>query len=244
MKKIIYTLIIPLALCLTSAPSTYADAANDTPITTPIIVELFTSQGCSSCPPADKILDELAKDKNVIALGCHVSYFNHLQWKDTLSQEFCDIRQHGIQGIRKEHKIYTPQMVVNGKYVFIGSNKAKLSFALQSAQESPLLPITSSKKDALITITLPQAQKGDYRLWGFGYKNKVTTSIGKGENTGRVIDYTHPAITYSNLGSWDGTANSLSFERPDGDIDGIAIFAQKDGYGEIIAAGKLHFTEK
>ncbi|MGH1456029.1 MAG: DUF1223 domain-containing protein [Alphaproteobacteria bacterium] len=240
MKKTIY--IFALTLCIFGITPIKSHAAEDLNINTPVIVELFTSQGCSSCPPADKILAELAaSNKNIIALGCHVSYWNHLKWKDTLSQEFCDIRQHGIQGIRKERKIYTPQMVVNGKYVFIGSNTAKLSFALHSAQESPLLPITTTEESNLITITLPQAKTGDYRIWGFGYKDKVTTNIGNGENTGRVIDYTHPVITYSNLGPWNGTANTLSFERPEGDIDGITIFAQSEGYGEIVAAGKLQF---
>ncbi len=240
MKKLILTLtILTITFGLYARPlfAQYENTLKE--VDAPIIVELFTSQGCSSCPAADRILSELAKNENVITLGCHVSYWNHLQWKDTLSHDFCDVRQHGIQGLRGERKIYTPQMVINGEYVFVGSNAAKLSFALNKAQDTKLLHIKTEKEGAnLIKITLPDADKGDYRLWGFGYKNKVTTNIGRGENSGRIIDYTSPVMSYHNLGPWDGTTNSLSFEKPDGDIDGIAIFAQKDAYGKIIAAGK------
>jgi len=243
MKKLQLTLTIAFII---SGIFTKAAHAQDKPslpeIKSPVVIELFTSQGCPSCPPADKILSELAENPNVITLGCHVSYWNHLEWKDTLSNDFCDIRQHGIQGLRGERRIYTPQMVVNGKYVFVGTNTAKLSFALDMAQKSELLAIKAeSADDNLITITLPVADKNEYRLWGYGYKNKVTTSIGRGNNSGRVIDYTSAVITYHNLGAWDGNAHSVSFEKPDEDIDGIVIFAQKDAYGEIIAAGKVTF---
>jgi hypothetical protein len=245
MKKIIHAFTIVITLLGLYAQSSYADTETTLPqVDAPVIVELFTSQGCPACPPADKILAELSKDKNVIALGCHVTYMDRPQWKDTFSNQFCDIRQHGIQGLRKERRIYTPQMVVNGQYVFVGSNMAKLSFALDRAQQQSILPITrESTEDAsapdIIKIKMPPAEQGDYRLWGFGYKNSVTTDIKSGSNSGQKIDYIAPVITYSNLGPWDGTQNTLSFERPDGNIDGIVIFGQKDGYGKIVAAGKL-----
>lgn len=237
----IYTLIFTALLFIgKSANADYMKTVAQSK--TPIVVELFTSQSCSSCPPADIILSQLAKHNNVIALGCHVSYWNHLHWKDTLSHDFCDVRQHGIQGLRGQKRIYTPQMVVNGKYVFVGSNAAKLTFAMKRAAQANMQTIIAQKtNENTAQITLPQMPEGKYHLWGFGYKNKVTTNIGRGENSGRIIDYAVPVTTYSNLGPWNGSANSLSFEIPDGEIDGIAVFAQKDAYGEIVAAGKLEF---
>lgn len=240
MKILSITLII-LATAILTTHKIYAQSNISVPNTdAPIVVELFTSQSCSSCPPADKILKTLVEHKNIIALGCHVSYWNHLHWKDTLSQDFCDMRQHGIQATRDQRKIYTPQMVVNGKYVFVGSNTSKLSFALNEATKNPLAIIDVKKEgNNLINVTLPAMSEGDYRIWGFGYKNEITTSIGRGENGGRTITYTNPVTTYHNLGAWNGMAETRKFESENDEIDGIVIFAQSEGYAEIIATGKL-----
>ena len=207
----------------------------------PIVIELFTSQGCSSCPPADKIFGELAKKDNVITLGCHVSYWDSRHQKDTLAQDFCDVRQHGYIGMQGSQRIYTPQMVVNGRDLFVGSNQDEITLAMAKAQETKILPITITKNENSLNFMLPQAEEAGYRLWGFGFKKAHHKDIVIGENKGLTIDYTTPAITYSNLGPWDGSAKTESFEQPEGDIDGIVIFAQKDGYGEITAAGKLVF---
>lgn len=231
------TIFSVTALFLYFSQVKYAQALEN--IDTPVVVELFTSQGCSSCPPADKVFEELTKQKNVIALSCHVSYWNHLNWKDTLSHDFCDMRQHGILGAHGTRNIYTPQMVVNGKHIFIGSRKNELTAALKAEKQSHILNIALKKSDQSIVLSLPETQSDNYNLWGFGYKNKVTTNIGRGENSGRTIDYTNAAMTYHNLGLWDGKGETRSFEAPREDIDGIVIFAQKGGYAEIIAAGDL-----
>lgn len=228
-KKIIYTLCLLLA---------FPVHAQDQP---PIVIELFTSQGCPSCPPADAILSELAENENFIVLGCHVSYWNQPQWKDKLSQDFCDVRQHGIQGFQGTRNIYTPQMVINGTDIFIGSKQAKIDAALDKAQDNPVSSIRLKRNGKIITFELPAAKEDAYRLWGFGYKNKVSAHIGGGENSGRVIDYTNPVMSYSNLGPWNGNPTTQRFELPNETIDGMVIFGQKDGYGAIVAAGKLKF---
>lgn len=211
-------------------------------INTPVVVELFTSQSCSSCPPADKILASLAHNPNVIALGCHVSYWNHLNWKDTLSHEFCDIRQHGYGSYTGDKRIYTPQMIVNGEHHFIGSRQNELHAALEKTKSAPIKAI---KIEALgsqaIKFTLPALTNNNYRLWAFGYKHKSTQNIEKGENRGLNHAYANAIGSYTNLGSWRGESAIHQFQRPQEDIDAIAIFAQKDGYGPIIAAGKLNF---
>lgn len=239
-------LILSLTLIITItffARSLYAKLDTDiVDVKAPVVVELFTSQSCSSCPPADKILATLAQQENVIALGCHVSYWNHLQWKDTLSNEFCDIRQHGYGAYTGNKKIYTPQMIVNGQEQFVGSRTDKLNTALKRTINAPLKTIQIEKNpDNSITFTLPNANSDQYRLWAFGYKFKHDQNIKNGENRGLKTSYANPIASYTNLGSWDGRAAYQRFDLQKEDIDAIAILAQKGGYGPIVAAGKLHF---
>ena len=206
----------------------YAAPAKSQP---PIVVELFTSMICPACPPADKALLELSLQENIIVLGCHVSYLNSLRAKDTLSQEFCDIRQHGYVGLTNERRIYTPLMIVNGQHLFIGSDNGKLQAALKNAQNAPIEPIKIEiNNDDIVQFSLPNVKNGSYRLWAFGYKNSIDTA-----------KYINPATSYTNLGAWQGNAMTKSFEKPDEPLDGIIILAQENGYEKIIAAGKLKF---
>ena len=208
----------------------------------PVVVELFTSQSCSSCPPADRILSELAKKDNIIALGCHVSYWNHLHWKDTVSHEFCDLRQHGYSSMRGEKRVYTPQMIVNGTHQFVGSHGSKVKAALKKADQSPIQYIEVMTKDPqTLRFTLPDMPEDAYRLWAFGYQRQLHQKIPRGENKGKSVTYVNPVVSYTNLGAWNGKAAIHEFEKPKEDIDGIAVFAQRGGYGEIIAAGKWEF---
>lgn len=207
----------------------------------PVVVELFTSQSCSSCPPADRILSKLAQDQDVIALGFHVSYWNHLHWKDTFSREFSDLRQHGYSSMRKVKRVYTPQMVVNGVDEFVGSHASKVKAALNKANLNPIQLIDIKADEQFITFALPNMDRNNYRLWAFGYQKEQNQDIESGENRGKSVIYANPVISYINLGAWDGTGSTGKFKKPDEDITGIAIIAQQNGYGRIIAAGKYEF---
>jgi len=243
MQNTILILAITLAIFF-YANKIYAQYNTTVPETTaPIVVELYTSQGCSSCPPADKILSNIAAQENIIALGFHVTYWNHLNWKDTLSQEYFDIRQHGYAAARNSRRIYTPQMIVNGTNEFVGSHGNKVSAALHKAAKNPIQPINITMQNDEIKFTLQNAPSATYRLWAFGYKHKSTQNIGRGENSGRTIDYANSVISYTNLGAWDGQSIEHKFTKPNADIDGIAILAQTNGYDAIIAAGKLELKK-
>ncbi len=197
----------------------------------PIVVELFTSMLCPACPPADQTLLDLSQKENIIVLGCHVSYMNNARFKDTLSQEFCDIRQHGYVGLTKERRIYTPLMIVNGEHLFIGSDNEKLETALKSTENAPVQTIQIEVKDGdIIQFILPKTIYGSYRLWAFSYMN-----------TRETAKYINPATSYTNLGAWQGFSLTKSFKKPDEPLDGIIILAQENGYEKIIAAGKLEF---
>ena len=220
--------------------------ANAQDTTTPVVVELYTSQSCSSCPPADKILQGLVENENLIILSCHVSYWNRMNWVDTLSREFCDIRQHGYASLTAGKRIYTPQMVINGIDTFVGSRADQVKSALIKGKNEGVQPITISTSEDLINFELPAAAEkwgNDFRLWMYGYKKETVQDIGNGENSGKIVKYVNAAITYDNLGAWEGAAVSKSVQTPQDDIDGVVIFAQAGGYGRIIAAGKLEFSK-
>lgn len=210
-------------------------------VTAPVVVELFTSQSCSSCPPADKLLGELSQNPNVITLGFHVTYWDHLNWKDTLGQEFSTQRQSNYSAFRRADRVYTPQMIVNGEREFVGSNTGKLSDALRSAK--PLKPIAIEKlADNVVKLNLP-SMKGDkalnYTLRVFGVKNSSPVQIQRGENQGKDVIYHSAVLSEQNLGAWMGEAEEKIVSIPiDADIDHIVILAQSGGFGPIVAAGK------
>ena len=202
----------------------------------PVVVELFTSQSCSSCPPADKNLAKLSENPNVIALGFHVTYWNHLHWKDTLSNQFSTDRQRAYARHKGNGRVYTPQMVVNGGDEFVGSRSGSIKSSLNRAQEVD--PIQVAEDGDKLTVTLPSLKDGNYTLWLAGTKDTHTQEIPSGENRGRTVTYHNAVLHYEKAGNWDGFPQELSFDKPAGDIDNYVVLAQEGGYGPIIAAGK------
>ncbi|MCW8917130.1 MAG: DUF1223 domain-containing protein [Magnetovibrio sp.] len=207
----------------------------------PVVVELFTSQSCSSCPPADALLGDLAKQGNVIAFSCHVTYWDHLNWRDTLSRKFCTERQRAYATIQKKRQVYTPQMVVGGRYEFVGSDR---SSALYYMGRSPALRIDLKFKDRTrLSVTLPSlGNKAEPQtLWLIRYHASHTQDIPSGENRGKKITYTNSIETMDNVGTWDGSTQTLVLPLPAGEAKdpGFAILAQPQGFGPITAAGKL-----
>lgn len=204
----------------------------------PVVIELFTSQSCSSCPPADKNLTKLAESPNVIALGFHVTYWDHLHWKDTLSHQFATDRQRAYSRYAAKSRVYTPQMIVNGTREFVGSRGGDIDSALKSAQAVELIKATVSD-DNILTIDLPAIKNDAYTLWVAGVKHETTQNIGSGENSGKTVTYTNAVIEYASGGSWDGNANTRQLEGFDNkEIDAYIVIAQKSGYGPIKAAGQ------
>src|SRR5260221_326342 len=127
------------------------------------VVELFTSQGCSSCPPADKILGELAKDPSVIALSMPIDYWDYLGWKDTLADSRFSARQKAYSQMRGDREVYTPQVVVNGSAHVIGSDRARLASAIgvtRKADGVMSVPVTMTQAGKQITASVAAACKG------------------------------------------------------------------------------------
>ena len=232
-------IIFPLIAALTGV-AWFAQADTTPKTNAPVVVELFTSQSCSSCPPADKLLGKLAKTPNVIAFSCHVTYWDHLNWRDTLSRKFCTERQRAYAAFMKSRQVYTPQMVVNGEHGFVGSNRREAEKYMSSTN---IAGIALKTQDGVLVARMPDLGQGakPQTLWLIRYHDSHTQDIPSGENRGRTITYTNSIETMEHIDTWDGTAGELRFELPDGEAKnpGFALLAQHQGFGPITAAGKL-----
>ena len=202
----------------------------------PVVLELFTSQSCSSCPPADKLLGKLAEQDNIIALGCHVTYWDHLQWKDTLSRPVCTARQAQYNRTLGRGNSFTPQLIINGRYSMVGSNSFSIGSAFEKTKKEPIGKIGLSTSDDGLHITLPEKLDAD-NLILVTYRDDLTQPIESGENNGRTVSYTNPVDKMMRL-PWDGIHKIIVIDTPE-DAAHIAVLAQKKDSGPIIAAGKL-----
>ncbi|MEO7313288.1 MAG: DUF1223 domain-containing protein [Chitinophagaceae bacterium] len=214
------------------------------------IVELFTSEGCSSCPPADKLATVLAEDaaKNgqvVLVLSEHVDYWDRIGWKDPFSSHFFTERQGWYAGFFKEESVYTPQMVVNGVTGFVGSDKGKATTGIAAA-----LKATHSSKKILLSATGPNPDNFTYTVPNVG-KNEVlhlvlvqksaVSKVLRGENAGRTLTHNNVVLDWKTLES-PATSGSVKFKNglviQPGEYNVIA-FVQDKGSGAISSAGFL-----
>ncbi len=204
------------------------------------VVELFTSQGCSSCPAADKLLGELARDPSLIVLSLPVDYWDYLGWKDTLALHGHTNRQRAYSAARGDGAVYTPQAVINGVAHVLGSDKAAIEKAIAQtrAKDAPLtLPVTMSVANGKLTVTLPaQTGKADgaAEVWLCPVTAEAKVAIGRGENRGHTLAYHNVVRRWVKLGVWSGQAETFQVplsELPDADyaikdVDELAVIVQ------------------
>lgn len=214
------------------------NAMAETKTINPVVLELFTSQGCSSCPPADAIAARLADRDDVIVLSYHVDYWDYLGWKDPLSSPASSNRQRQYSRWLRSSKIYTPQVVVNGQLDVLGSDESALERGITSARrEANSQPQVSVKKhgDRMeITVSAGAPQAASVLLVAF--VNSTETKISRGENAGRTLVQRHSVVNVSELGKWNGTLKSFSAAAEPG-YD-YAVLVQRYGTGEMIGAGQ------
>ena len=183
----------------------------------PVVVELFTSQGCSSCPPADKIIGELAKDPSVIALSMPIDYWDYLGWKDTLADARFSARQKAYSHTRGDRDVYTPQAIVNGSIHVIGSDRAGIEGAIDDTRKTASVmsvPVTMSISGKQINVSVAASNKtaGTRRgeVWICSVSKAVPIAIGRGENRGREITYHNVVRILLKVGDWNGSSGSWS----------------------------------
>jgi hypothetical protein len=207
LKQSLGTLAAWLALAVT-APAAQAR---------PVLVELFTSQACSSCPPADALLGTLANDPGVLPLSFNVTYWNSAAYTDPYALQQATDRQSWYAGLEGSQDVYTPQAVVDGRTQFVGSDQGKLTSAVAAAKASPAGDIRITLGTGpMLTITIP-AGAGGADLMLFGYDPSHTTPVDGGENAGATITETNVVRSVTNLGTWTGAAMSMTIARPMGE---------------------------
>jgi hypothetical protein len=174
------------------------------------VVELFTSQGCSSCPAADKLLGELVKDPTIVAMSVPIDYWDYLGWKDTLASPTHSARQRAYAKIRGDRQVYTPQVVINGSLHALGSDKAAIEKAIATSRRNaaPMsVPVTLAAAGDSLTVTVPEGKpERSAEVWLCTISKSVPVPIARGENRGRTITYYNVARRWQKLGDWTGKA--------------------------------------
>ena len=214
MKPVVRTAVSLAALIGSLAPAAAAER--------PVVVELFTSQGCSSCPPADAILGELAKQPGLLPLAFHVDYWNRLGWKDPYSSAESTQRQRAYARLLGLRTIYTPQMVVDGRIDVVGSERADVLKAIDAAREGQN------------TVPIELARDGD----------GLRVRVGAGENGGRTLTEFNIVRHFDQVGRWQGAVMmqdvplatlegaesvALLLQAPDGAVLGAASLDLANG---------------
>jgi hypothetical protein len=212
------------------------------------VVELFTSQGCSSCPAADALFVELAKDPRLLTLTLPVTYWDYLGWKDTLGQEVFSKRQKLYAKARGDGQIYTPQAVVNGVSHIVGSDRRGIEKLVkeQGAQAFPV-KIALTEADGTVRIALGEAPYGGAKpavVWLLQVSRSAVVPIERGENSGKTITYANVVRGISRIGEWSGAAATLSVPLANTrspESDGYVVLVQADLYtkdGTILGAAR------
>ena len=213
------------------------------------VVELFTSQGCSSCPPADKVIGDLAKDPSVIALSMPIDYWDYLGWKDTLADARFSARQQAYSRVRGDRGVYTPQVVVNGSVHLIGSDRTGIEEAIGDTRKADgvmSVPVSMALAGKQITVSVaasnksPAAMHGE--VWICSIAKEVSIAIGRGENRGREVTYHNVVRNLLKVGDWNGSAGNWSVPLENisrEGVDAAAVYVQdgnRDKPGPMLGA--------
>lgn len=204
-----------------------------------VVVELYTSQGCSSCPPADDILRELAKRDDVIALALHVDYWDYLGWVDVFGKPEHTARQQAYAHAAQAAMIYTPQMIVGGIDHMVGSRPMQVMESLQAHARQPSpFDVRLVRAGDMVTITANPGVPGDYVVQLVRYVPLQTVDIRRGENVGSTVDYANIVTSWAVLGQWDGLMPLDISAQAEGPEAVVAII-QQAGHGAIVGAARL-----
>jgi hypothetical protein len=214
----------------------------------PVVVELFTSQGCNTCPPADAYLGELAKRRDVVALSLHVDYWDYIGWKDPYAIGVATERQRAYASAFGKGFVYTPQMVVDGAAEAVGSHTSTVADEIAEARKVPgRFPVQIAYKgNDQMVVTLPAApnEGKTATVWLVMYDRSHTTDIKRGENGGKKLTYYNVVREFRQIGTWSGKATTIPLKVEDEGRDGCAVLVQLDGTGRIVGAGKMALAEK
>ena len=218
---------------LGALPSSAADR------NTRAVVELFTSQGCSSCPPADALIQKLSADPSIVTLSFPVDYWDYLGWKDTFAKPEYSARQRDYASARGDREVYTPQAVIDGREHAVGSDAEKINQSITSQLVNGTMPIRVSvdtSGDTVVAHIGPAINSNEAKatVWLVKYGHKEVVDIGRGENGGHSVTYTNVVTQMQPVGLWKGQA--MTVELPsnvimNGKNCGFALLLQTDVKG-------------
>jgi hypothetical protein len=223
----ICALLLLLWLALAGAPAQAGER--------PIVVELFTSEGCSSCPPADALLAELARRPDVLALSFHVEYWDRRGWKDPFSSREATDRQNRYAKLLALHTVYTPQIVVDGRWEAVGSDRADVERALELARRNPPeVPVTLALDHGQAQIAVGPGSGVAASVLLIGFDRRHVTAVKRGENSGRTLAHVDVVRGLGEIGRssageiavpipWHCDRVAAVVQAADGRILGVAI---------------------
>lgn len=230
-------------LVLAAGASAYAARGAQAGAARPVVIELFTSQGCSSCPPADALMGELRKLPAVVVLSYNVDYWDYLGWRDTLASPEKSQRQYDYAKARGDMDVYTPQVIVDGGSHYVGSNRSVILAAIDRAQaatpQNPVGLSLAAKDHEFVVEIGAAAAAAEATLWIMPIVPQVAVKIEKGENAGKEIVYYNVVNKLIPAGMWHGEAATLSLPKENIALPcckGAVALLQQNKAGPILAA--------
>jgi len=199
-------------------------------------MELFTSQGCSSCPPAERILAEMADRPDIVALSYHVEYWDYIGWEDPYGDPRCQERQERYRAWLHTRFLYTPQLVVAGRYDVVGSRRDEVDQRLAQARSLPQVPVALTEDAVALPAGTPGPKGAE--LLCLGYLKRATTEVTRGENAGRALEERNIVRDMRRLALWHGAARQVPLPAAPGAGRGQALLLQDLASGAVLAAAK------
>lgn len=249
MTRLLSAVLGIIAVAGVAAAARAADPAGTAPAAhSPIVVELFTSQGCSSCPPAEAFLTELANREGVIALEFHIDYWDYIGWKDSFAKPEFTARQKKYVETLKGRYAYTPQMVIHGRAHVVGSHRDEVeSLIRQYVAEADKGPVVSMKRKGdtlIVAIGAGGAGAAAHDVVLVTYDKPRLTEIRSGENSGRTSKNSNVVREIVTIGSWSGKPAKLRVPLAGKQGDGgCAVLVQARDQGPILAAAALPYEQ-
>jgi hypothetical protein len=218
--------------------------AQDSAGHSPVVVELFTSQGCSSCPPADAMMAELAARDDVIALSLHVDYWNYLGWEDTFSQAAFTERQYAYGRAAGSTVVYTPQLIVGGQERVMGARAMELADRIAAHRAAPdpvaldVVPGAAEGRFVIEARWIGSAPASAMLVQLVAYSPSEVVDISRGENAGRVMTYHNVVRRWLAIAEWDGSEPFRADIAAEDDLPQVVIVQDAD-HGPILAAARI-----
>lgn len=207
-----------------------------------VVVELFTSQGCVSCPPADAVFHRIAARPEILALALHVDYWDYLGWKDIFGQPAHSRRQRAYAATEGKRSIYTPQMIIGGVDRVVGSDLEEVEKSLDAHLTLPQRAMVDLAREGdKVRLRVAPADvngAGASDIHVVRYVPEAVVTIDSGENAGQVITYTNIVTDWLTIARWDGvTAAELTFEAPG--TEPVAVLVQREHNGPMLTSARL-----